>query len=107
MEYKIKNASDLKEFSMRMKDYESKGDSFIHEIIMELNKAFITPIEREDILQLAMSMDDVLDGLDRSAGLFEMYSITEADEYMIKFVETINQCAIEIANSVELMSNKN
>ncbi len=106
VEYKIKNASDLKEFSMRMKDYESKGDSFIHEIIMELNKAFITPIEREDILQLAMSMDDVLDGLDHSAGLFEMYSITEADEYMIKFVEAINQCAIEIANSVELMSNK-
>ncbi|QBM64958.1 DUF47 family protein, partial [Bacillus thuringiensis] len=56
VEYKIKNASDLKEFSMRMKEYESKGDSFIHEIIMELNKAFITPIEREDILQLAMSM---------------------------------------------------
>ena len=63
VEYKIKNASDLKEFSMRMKEYESKGDSFIHEIIMELNKAFITPIEREDILQLAMSMDDVLDEL--------------------------------------------
>ena len=74
---------------MRMKEYESKGDSFIHEIIMELNKAFITPIEREDILQLAMSMDDVLDGLDRSAGLFEMYSITEADEYMIKFVKQL------------------
>ena len=67
VEYKIKNASDLKEFSMRMKEYESKGDSFIHEIIMELNKAFITPIEREDILQLAMSMDDVLDGLDRKS----------------------------------------
>lgn len=31
VEYKIKNASDLKEFSMRMKEYESKGDSFIHE----------------------------------------------------------------------------
>jgi predicted phosphate transport protein (TIGR00153 family) len=73
---------------------------------MELNKAFITPIEREDILQLAMSMDDVLDGLDHSAGLFEMYSITEADEYMIKFVDAINQCAIEIASSIELMSNK-
>ncbi|GAA3327682.1 hypothetical protein GCM10020331_068600 [Ectobacillus funiculus] len=26
-----------------------KGDSYMHELIMELNKAFITPIEREDI----------------------------------------------------------
>ncbi|MGQ0453532.1 DUF47 family protein, partial [Bacillus sp. SS-TM] len=49
---------------------------------MELNKAFITPIEREDILQLAMSMDDVLDGLDHSAGLFEMYSSASVIEYI-------------------------
>jgi predicted phosphate transport protein (TIGR00153 family) len=106
VEYKIKNASDLKEFSMKMKEYETKGDTHIHEIIMELNNAFITPIEREDILQLAMSMDDVLDGLEHCAALFEMYSVTEADEYMIKFGEEINACAIEIAESIELMSNK-
>lgn len=37
-----------------------------------------------------MSMDDVLDGLDYSVGLFEMYFIIEVDEYMIKFVEVIN-----------------
>lgn len=106
VEYKIKSASDLKEFSVKMKEYETKGDSYIHEIIMELNKAFITPIEREDILQLAMSMDDVLDGLEHCAAMFEMYSITEADEYMIKFVDAINASAIEIAHSIELMSQK-
>ncbi|MFD3446177.1 DUF47 domain-containing protein [Microbacteriaceae bacterium 4G12] len=106
MEYKLNNASDLKEFSMRMKEYESIGDTYIHEIIMELNKAFITPIEREDILQLAMSMDDVLDGIEHCAALFEMYSITQADEYMLKFVDEINACAIEIAQSIELLSNK-
>lgn len=106
MEYKIKNASDLKEFSMRMKEYETKGDSYMHEVIMELNKAFITPIEREDILQLAMSMDDVLDGVEHCAAMFEMYSITEADEHMLKFVDLINASAIEIAHSVELMSKK-
>ncbi|MDG4656041.1 DUF47 domain-containing protein [Ectobacillus antri] len=105
-DYKIKNASDLKEFSMRMKEYETKGDTYIHEIIVELNKAFITPIEREDILQLAISMDDVLDGLEHCAALFEMYSVTTADQYMVKFVNEIHACAIEIAESVNLLSNK-
>ncbi len=63
-EYKLKNVSDLKIFSEKMKEYETKGDTFVHEVIKELNDAFITPIEREDILHLAMSMDDVLDGLE-------------------------------------------
>lgn len=106
IDHEIKNASDLKEFSIRMKEYETKGDSYMHELIMELNKAFITPIEREDILQLAMSMDDVLDGLEHAAALFDMYSITQPDEYILKFVNAIHACANEIATAIELLSNK-
>ncbi|MDR4945800.1 DUF47 domain-containing protein [Neobacillus cucumis] len=105
-DYKLKNISDLKIFSEKMKEYESKGDTFVHEVIKELNDAFITPIEREDILQLAMSMDDVLDGLEACAALFEMYSITDADEYMLKFVEAIQGSVHEIQIAVDLLSNK-
>lgn len=105
-DYKLNNVSDLKIFSETMKEYETKGDSYVHEVIKELNNAFITPIEREDILFLAMSMDDVLDGFEQTADLFEMYSITKADDYMLKFVEAIRSCALEIEKSVELLSNK-
>ncbi|WP_017753867.1 DUF47 domain-containing protein [Calidifontibacillus oryziterrae] len=105
-DYKIKNISDLKIFFDTIKKYENAGDEYIHEVIVELNKAFITPIEREDILQLSMSLDDVLDGFEHCAALFEMYSMTQADEYMIKFVEAIRGCAIEIEKAVELLSTK-
>ncbi len=105
-DYKLKNVSDLKIFAEKMKEYETKGDSFIHEVTVDLNNAFITPIEREDILHLAMSMDDVLDGIEACAALFEMYSITEADNFMIKFVDAIRNAAIEIDQAVELLSTK-
>ncbi|WP_102347711.1 DUF47 domain-containing protein [Bacillus sp. Marseille-P3661] len=105
-DYKLSNTSDLKIFFDTMKKYENKGDDYVHEVIVELNKAFITPIEREDILSLAMSLDDVLDGFEHCAALLEMYSITNADEYMVKFVDAIRNCAIEIELAVELLSTK-
>ncbi|WP_040204353.1 DUF47 domain-containing protein [Neobacillus jeddahensis] len=105
-EYKLKNVSDLKIFSEKMKELETKGDTYVHEVIKELNDAFITPIEREDILHLAMSMDDVLDGLEGCAALFEMYSITHADEFMTKFVDAIQGSVHEIDHAVELLSSK-
>ncbi len=105
-DYKLKNVSDLKIFSEKMKEFETKGDNLVHEVIKELNDAFITPIEREDILHLAISMDDVLDGLEGCAALFEMYSITQADEYMLKFVDAIQNSIYEIDKAIGLLANK-
>ena len=105
-DYKLKNISDLKVFSDKMKDYEHKGDEMVHTIIKELNNAFITPIEREDILELTMRMDDVIDGLEHCSALFEMYSIVNADEYMLKFVDAIKECTYEIETAVDTLSTK-
>ncbi len=105
-EYKLKNVSDLKIFSEKMKEYESKGDTFVHEVIKELNDAFITPIEREDILHLTMCMDDVLDGLEATSALFEMYSMTQADDFMMQFVDALQGSVHEIDKAVGLLSNK-
>jgi predicted phosphate transport protein (TIGR00153 family) len=105
-EYKLKNVSDLKIFSEKMKEYESKGDTMVHEVFKDLHNAFITFIEREDILTLTMSMDDVLDGLEHTAGLFEMYSIVNADDYMLRFVGAIRSCASEIETAIEMLGTK-
>ena len=59
--------SDYTAFADKMKEYELKGDSMVHEVSKDLTQAFITPIEREDILQLTNSMDDILDGLENCA----------------------------------------
>lgn len=106
VQFKIQNMSDLKEFSIEMKRFEKKGDDVIHGLIAELNNSFITPIEREDILQLAMKMDDVLDGMEQCAARFEMYSLTETDEYMTSYADLIHKSTIEIFYAIELLSSK-
>jgi len=105
-DYKIQNISDLKVFNERIKEFEDRGDLSVHEIIKELNNAFITPIEREDILHLAMSMDDVLDGLEHCAALYEIYSIVEIDTHMRQMAELICEAVNEINESVHILSTK-
>jgi uncharacterized protein Yka (UPF0111/DUF47 family) len=105
-DYKLKNVSDLKIFSETMKEFESNGDAMVHDLIRDLNNAFITPFEREDILALSISLDDILDGLYHTAALFEMYSIIEMDYYMLQFVDEIKNCAAEIDAAIELLSTK-
>ncbi|BDU72999.1 DUF47 domain-containing protein [Mesoterricola silvestris] len=60
----------------KMKDLEHAGDEITHEIVDRLNRTFITPIEREDILHLAHCLDDVVDCLDGVCERLVLYKIT-------------------------------
>lgn len=107
VESKIKNESDLHDFSKKMKDYERKGDSYVHELIIALNKTFVTPLQREDILELAMKMDDVLDGFEEWSMRLEIYGLTHTDEYMTEFVGYLFESSKEIAQAINLLGKKN
>lgn len=102
----LSDLSDLELFAGEMKRYESQCDTYTHTIIKELNKTFITPLERDDIMALTTSMDDVIDGLDSSATRFYMYNMTETDEYISQFAEILRQSSYEIQKAVHLLSQK-
>ncbi|WP_167629136.1 DUF47 domain-containing protein [Listeria valentina] len=104
--YNIDSLGDLHTFSDKMKEYETTGDTMVHKMIMELNDAFITPIEREDMLELTNRLDDVMDGLEQTAFSLEICQITHYDEYMLKFIKAIQESTVEIEKAVDLVFNK-
>jgi uncharacterized protein len=61
----------------KIKDIEHKGDELTHHVIDELNKTFITPIDREDIYSLSKALDDVLDLIDSTAARIVLFKIKE------------------------------
>jgi predicted phosphate transport protein (TIGR00153 family) len=105
-DFKVETVADLKEVSIKLKNYETAGDELIHDLITKLNKSFMTPIEREDILQLAIKMDDILDGIEHFAAHLEMFSLIEIDEYIQNFMENIVKSADEIVKAMQLLSKK-
>jgi uncharacterized protein len=69
--------SDLPALAAKIKDLEHKGDELTHRVIDELNKTFITPIDREDIHDLSAALDDVLDLIDSTAARIVLFRIVE------------------------------
>lgn len=105
-DFKIKNVADLKEVSMKLKKYETDGDSLIYELTTKLNTSFMTPIERDDILRLSIKMDDILDGIEHFAAHLEMFSLTDIDEYVQSFMDNIVKSTDEIVKALQLLSKR-
>jgi uncharacterized protein Yka (UPF0111/DUF47 family) len=59
----------------RMKELERTGDGIIHEIVEQLHRTFVTPLDREDITALAEHMDDVMDYMEGATTAIKIYGI--------------------------------
>ena len=94
------NLDEREEIIRQIKEVEHEGDDVTHKIFQQLNKSFITPFDREDIQELASTLDDVVDYIN---GIGQRILIYKPKEYMPVFqemAEIIHQCAIEIEISI-------
>ena len=71
----------------RIKEVEHVGDGITHDIALRLNQTFITPIDREDIHDLASALDDILDVAEAIADRFVLYKITKPTARAVKLAE--------------------
>ncbi len=71
---------DVEEMVRQITELEHHGDTITHLIMSELHGTFVTPIDREDIAQLAQRMDDVMDFIDAAARRMMLYDITKSTE---------------------------
>ena len=83
------NEDGVRKKIMIIDDYEFKGDEIEHKIIDELNKTFITPIDREDIHTLAINIDRAIDILKSITRKIETYQIHKIPSHIFKFAELI------------------
>ncbi len=83
-----------------LENMEHKNDDATHSIFTELGRNFITPFDREDIHQLASSLDDIADYIYASAKKINFYKINPNDTGIHKMTELIVQGCIEIKKAV-------
>ena len=93
----------LWEKAEEIKEVEHACDSITHEIIQRLNRTFVTPIDREDIHELARSLDDVMDAIDASATLIKLYKLKTIRFGARELADTITSCTKQVRLALEAL----
>ena len=99
--------ADLAPLAAKIKDLEHKGDELTHRVIDELNKTFITPIDREDIHDLSAALDDVLDLIDSTATRIVLFRIAEPITAVPEMCAVLLSQAMEMGAAVSNLQDNN
>lgn len=84
---------------------EHEGDEICHSIYTAIATDFITPIEREDIINLMQYLDDILDYIEDVLQRFYMYDIVVVHENTLELAKIIEKGCIAIQRAMEDFRN--
>jgi len=89
-----------------IKDIEHTCDGRTRSIIDRLNRTFVTPLDREDIHALAISLDDVMDAIDAAAAVVRLYRITQVRVAARRLAEIICDSTDRITEALSVLEKQ-
>jgi len=91
---------DRRELATSIRECEHEGDRIVHDLIQRLNQTFVTPLDREDIHELASALDDIVDYIEEVADYLGVYKIEAPTEQAQELTRVLAQAAAEVALSL-------
>jgi uncharacterized protein len=86
---------------VRLRDLEHQCDEVTHQIHNLVNSTFVTPIDQEDILLLASSLDDVVDLAEETGDKIDLYEIGLISDAAKAMGEQLAKAGIEVAGALD------
>jgi uncharacterized protein len=82
---------------------EKQADRITADVNRLLHKTFITPIDREQIHGLINAMDDILDLLQDSTEVMQLYDLQSVSEDVVRLGEISSRCCERVQHAVSLL----
>ena len=92
------------ELAQQMTAIEKEADEVRRVLIDELNRTFVTPIDREDIFALSLTIDDVLDYANSTVEEMHMLRVAP-NAFMERMVSLLSDAAREIYMGVSRLED--
>jgi uncharacterized protein Yka (UPF0111/DUF47 family) len=94
------NYNDPHAAAIRIHEFEHRGDEIGHRIYEQLNKSFVTPLDRDDIIHLYSAIDNVTDLVHSTVDMMDIYKIVSVTPTAMELAGCILGCAEEVVKSV-------
>jgi predicted phosphate transport protein (TIGR00153 family) len=96
--------SGTKENANTVRNIEREADELRRILIEELDKTFVTPLDREDIFSLSRAIDDIVDYANTTVDEMEIYEV-QGDQHIQVMVNILRKAAREINDSVKILKD--
>lgn len=95
-----RNFSSAEAVVARLHDLEHKGDEITHAMYKTLNRVFMPPLDREDIIAITRAQDDVMDYIHEAADAMCVYNIQAPTPVAAALAAVIVACTEAVAASL-------
>jgi len=99
----LEQHDNLLERAKRIKDIEHAGDRITHEALDRMNRTFITPIDREDMHELVVRLDDIIDLIDTAVNRMVAYKVGKPPQAAIELARCLKHATQLIVEAMPLL----
>lgn len=99
----MKDLSLLPDHMEEITNLEHGADKVNFDVIKQLARVFITPIDREDFYNLSCRLEDCIDNLHGFIMRVDMYHITQSTPAAVRGTEVLIEMGNELASTFELL----
>jgi predicted phosphate transport protein (TIGR00153 family) len=96
----LRDFPERAELAGDIRDCEHAGDLVTHELMKRLNLDRLTPIGREDILELTSALDDIVDYIEEVADYLGLYKIEAPMEQAQAMAEVLHAATVQLAEAI-------
>ena len=97
--------ANFKTMLEQMHQIEHRADIKKHEMSEALAKAFVTPVDREDLDMLSHQLDDVTDQIEEILQMFYIYNIQAIEPAAVEFAKKLVQACQILCDLMEELEN--
>ncbi|HEX4610978.1 MAG TPA: DUF47 family protein [Urbifossiella sp.] len=90
----------IEEIAARLRPIERDADDLCHRVYAEIDRTFVTPIDREDLTALTKALDDVVDGMEHTAAFAALFRLDRLTDPMQELVRITVAATAEIIRAV-------